>query len=500
MNQASLNSHIFISPPLNFDMKWKGWDKLFLELKDSLLTNQTYVVSIGSGVSDLHRNRMKASYQFAFSTGTVIDSGAVTGRVFGLKKNVPLFIFAYLLTDSSPFSPDRDKPLYISQPGAQGRFALNYLKTGCYRLLAVEDQNHNLLADTDYERVGMGFSDVCLDSAHIAYQGLNLQMTTIDTTAPQVLSIRSRWRTVLQVRMSEGVLPQPDSAFMLRDSLSGKKIPLLGLSVDPKVAHSIDLFTEPLDSVRRFLLTLPALSDSAGNINDTLPVFTFRASAQKDTTAFRLLEHRPADSAQALPCNQTITLKFSEPVDTLALKQGYTLVSAGRHTLAGRWQFSGLFKAHFIPQPVLQPDSSYFSLLDMKRVKNLWGKVLADSLDRHYFTIVSARELGEISGRAVVPPGFKAPLYLTVKSLKKKTLPLELKVPSDYKFYLPFLPQGKYLLNGFVDLNKDGRYNTGKLFPFSFSEPFYFFPDTVNVRKRWETSGVRFVIPGLEKK
>lgn len=86
---------------------------------------------------------MAQSFSLAFSTGDSIDQGQITGKVYGLKQNETFNIFAYLLSDTSDFNPFETKPDYISQTGEEGSFALKFIKAGCYRLLAVEDRNHN---------------------------------------------------------------------------------------------------------------------------------------------------------------------------------------------------------------------------------------------------------------------------------------------------------------------------------------------------------------------
>ena len=498
MDQSSLNNHIYISPPLAFEAQWDGWEKLNLILADSLLAKQTYVVAIGAGAADLRKNRMKASYQFAFSTGDYIDKGRVSGKVFGRAKEEPLHIFAYALANDAPFDPTREKPLYISQSGPDGAYQLDYLKMNRYRLLAVDDQNHNLLLDSDVERVGLPFRDVRLDSLHPAFRGLDFQLSLNDTTPPRVMSVRSQNNTSVQVRLSEALPLDEKNPFILRDSLSQRKIPLLGFSRDMQSAQSVLLFSDSLDTAAVYSLQILSLQDSAGNVNDSLPVFSLRASAKKDTVSFRLLEHIPEDSTKNLLPDADIRFKFSRPLDSLSLKKACLLISAGQDTIDGEWFFPNLYQARFRPQPRLQPDSAYFSQINMRLVRDLWGKMLADSTEHHYFTIVSSRELGELSGEVLYKGKEKAPAYVNIRSLKRGIKPLLIKADAQYHFYVPDLKEASYLIDGFLDLDHDGKFSAGKLKPFKYSEPFHFNRDTFKVRKRWETSGIKLMLPPTE--
>ena len=58
----------------------------------------------------------------------------------------------------------------------------------------------------------------------------------------------------------------------------------------------------------------------------------------------------------------------------------------------------------------------------------------------------------------------------------------------DSTFRVTWLPEGKYILGGYVDLNQDQKYSPGHFYPFEFAEPYFIQPDTIRIRKRWEVS------------
>ena len=96
MDENSVKKVLFISPILDYEIDWSGGDQLTLEISpDSLQQNQTYVITIGSGAQDSRRNKMTTSFQFAFSTGDYLDQGKISGKIFDLKKNDAMNIYAY---------------------------------------------------------------------------------------------------------------------------------------------------------------------------------------------------------------------------------------------------------------------------------------------------------------------------------------------------------------------------------------------------------------------
>jgi hypothetical protein len=71
---------------LEYETDWSGGDELTLILQDTLASDRTYVITIGSGATDMQKNRMADSYQFAFSTGNKLNKGEIYGRVFDISE------------------------------------------------------------------------------------------------------------------------------------------------------------------------------------------------------------------------------------------------------------------------------------------------------------------------------------------------------------------------------------------------------------------------------
>jgi len=61
--------------------------------------------------------------------------------------------------------------------------------------------------------------------------------------------------------------------------------------------------------------------------------------------------------------------------------------------------------------------------------------------------------------------------------------------PLDNKFEILNLSEGFWNIYAFEDLDNNGKYNYGDLFPFVPSERFVNFPHVIEVRSNWENSG-----------
>jgi len=137
MDENSVQKALFISPTLDYEIDWSGGDELTLEISpDSLRQNQTYVITIGSGAQDSRRNKMTSSFQFAFSTGDYLDQGKISEKIFELKKNDVMYIYAYEYSENDTIDPRYQTARFLTQSGEKGHFQLNYLPLKNYRIFA----------------------------------------------------------------------------------------------------------------------------------------------------------------------------------------------------------------------------------------------------------------------------------------------------------------------------------------------------------------------------
>ncbi len=496
MNPGSERNNLFISPPVKMEYEWKKWKILQITLKEPLKKDQTYVLTVGSGLMDLRKNKMANSFALAFSTGDSIDQGRISGTVFGLKPKDRFNVFAYRLSDTIRFDPFKQRPDYVSQTGEQGRFQLAFLKAGSYRILAVEDRNHNFLVDASAERFAIPYADVCLTDSLLEVKSVDLQLAPFDTIPPILTSFRPLFNDWLRLRFSEPLnLAKQKLNPILFDSLTTRQLKIKLVGISKEKPSWVEVITQKLDSGHTYGLKFAAPQDSAGNCkNDSMLVY-FKGIEKQDTTHFSLVSHLPADSSKNVLPFASIKLSFNLPVDWSAVQTLYSLRTLGGDTVRGNWKVHSLFQAAFVPSRPLQPDSVYISELNTKKLKDFRGQTCKDTLAKSTFFVISARELGEISGSVVNRSKIKAPILLHLKQIGGKRLAIKTKVKKKGAFHFKFVPQGKYLLDGFVDLNGNGRFDLGKLMPFSFTEPFKFFADTISVRKRWETAGIKLQFP-----
>jgi len=153
---ADLRQQFLISPPLPEQpevLVQRGTDVL-IELRSPLAEATTYSFNLGSAVRDVTEANMATDVVYVVSTGDHVDSSAVSGVVFEARSGKPaggLAVLLYPLADSSGFQEGR--PAYTARTDDQGRYVLDHLRNGAYRLYALRDQNANLRYDLPNEEV-----------------------------------------------------------------------------------------------------------------------------------------------------------------------------------------------------------------------------------------------------------------------------------------------------------------------------------------------------------
>ncbi|MDE7149942.1 MAG: hypothetical protein K2O01_05995 [Bacteroidales bacterium] len=152
---------IYASPVLkrtNYSYMLK---KVRIEIEDTLRPDYTYTIRFGQSLVDLHEANPIPDYHYVFSTGSVIDSMFLEGRIvkavdYTPEDRVRLLFYAHR-PDSFPFD---EEPDYVSIADKEGRFRVIHMKEGCYYVYGVMDENQDYRIDPVTEM--MAYTDTCV--------------------------------------------------------------------------------------------------------------------------------------------------------------------------------------------------------------------------------------------------------------------------------------------------------------------------------------------------
>ncbi len=111
-----------------------------VKLKDSLLPNTTYSINFGNAIRDNNENNPLKDFTYLFSTGNIIDSLSLSGKVIIAetgKADSTLIAMLYRNADDSAVK--KRKPDYMARLKTDGSFTFTNLSAGTYKIYALKD-------------------------------------------------------------------------------------------------------------------------------------------------------------------------------------------------------------------------------------------------------------------------------------------------------------------------------------------------------------------------
>jgi uncharacterized protein (DUF2141 family) len=111
-----------------------------VKLKDTLQPNTTYSINFGNAIVDINEGNPLANFTFVFSTGNVIDTLTLRGKiVLAETGKTDSTILAMLYRNAADSAVEKRRPDYISRPDGNGNFTFYNLPAGNFKLYALKD-------------------------------------------------------------------------------------------------------------------------------------------------------------------------------------------------------------------------------------------------------------------------------------------------------------------------------------------------------------------------
>ncbi len=465
VNRSQVASELRLSPehPGDFELTWFG-RRLKLSLSEALDPNRTYVLELGSGLSDLSGNPMERSLQLAFSTGSRIDSFEFKGRLSGLDEEARPLLWAWPL-DSSSTPPFAGAP-WQTRAAPSGDFRFSHLPETPFRVLAFDDRNGNRRWDYPDERAATGDHD---PHPRIEGRSLGMRLAQVSLDSLNLLSVQAVDRRHLELQALLDFREDPGPAgllrlFQLQDSL-GRFAQLL--EVREVEAGRYQLLCSLLDS-------LPYVLSAGG---DTL---SFRGSLDS-LSAFQRWER------DAGP-DQRGDFRWQSGFAMERQAYGQAWLKSGADSLSIRPRFEDSWTLRWASPPQRPRADTLF--IGEGLLRDLWGRSWPDSTLRFPLQAFRAPSLGSLelhSDRAANGPWMLA-------ALKGDSLLQEQALSATMRF--EGLPGGLLRLALYEDRDGDGRWSPGSLRPWAHAEPWLDLDlDSLEVLPGWTQDNIRLEIP-----
>jgi hypothetical protein len=509
MNRSSINSAVFFSPAIrDYDIEWGGKDAEFI-LYEPLKPNRTYSLTLTNALKDIRGNALGESYTLAFSTGSVLDSGSITGRVYD-ELNRPasgILVCAYLLPDSSSAEPDTlnpglVEPDYIAQTNRNGFFTLSYLAEGYYRVVGIKDENSNLKLDFGREQFAVPTHWPIKSGMH----DLTMRLTMRDTLSIELQTVTPITRHLISARFDREILLDSltKNIFGLYDSTDLKPLKIYDFYTEiQNKSPYLFMVTDSLIADHFYALQVKTVWDKMGNNGRDLRG-EFFGIAEPDT-AKALFKKPFPDSSTHVLLNQIpdktgwpLELQFSRAINRESVQQALELYVQTTDTLAllpVSLNFTDARNLLVQPENGFQLGVWYKLVLNHSAIKDALERPTLDSTYNIHFQIADSDMFGGIEGFLNIPRSTKAIVSAWPLGKSKAYRMVSSQNGLKATFEFQNIPEGKYVLSAFIPeteerINPYQSWNGGQPFPTLPAEPFVIGKDTLRVRKRWTTSDV----------
>lgn len=491
VDKRSVRDAIFISPFVEgtFDYTWSG-TSLEVTFPEKLKEDVTYTITIGTDVVDLNnKNRMAQAFTFSFSTGEKIDRRIISGRVYG-KENEGIFIYAYKLEENSDSLLNR-KPDYVSQTGVNGNFNLQGLGSGSYRIFAVNDQFRDYLYQQDQDKIGIPHNDIYLSENDSLYTGLYFLLSNADVSLPRLIGGIMTDKNHLLVNCNKPINKESITAenFSIVDSTDNKIYQVdYAFKGKTKPEEFILMFDSQINPANQVYLIADTLIDLMDNImlNDFTKIVV---SDRVDSSSVKIASTEPTARGLVDFENTEIKIFFDE-----AFSKDFNISAVA---ISDTFNKPVAFDLDFYDDATmlikiaesLKPDKDYLVKLKLRNFVDLTGNK-TDSLFQFKFRTISGLDFTGLSGSIIDLNYTKNPI-LILENGENPELKYQVNITTG-KFEFTRVEPGKYILWCYLDADSSGKYNYGWPEPIEFSERFSFYPDTLNLRPRWEVTDLIF--------
>ena len=451
---------------------------LTVDFPDNLAKDQTYVINLSRNIKDEHGVEMAEAIFLAYSTGTQIDNGAISGIVWG---EGPISVHLWrIIKEDSLENIFQTIPNYFTDVSSTRLYNFQFLSEGNYLLLALDRSAAGLALDTQRMQYGLFWQKIITLDQDQSITGVNM---ITKKEQPQLKLQRgelngNNWGRIVFNRSINDLHDNYSVILGYDDGTIENPI-----SFHDPVDQNALIFIRPEKSnisnkmrinIKNMFINNDVFIDSA-SVSVTVP--------QDDENYIELTEPKKAVTITPTTHKDTVylELKFSEPIPQGGLE--YQLYKNDTIGINEKILYINPMWVNILPRNNWEPKINYtLKIFASDSLKNM-GRTLLDSIITVNIKTTDYQGYGglyiPITGQ--VDPALGAVLY-SIENPEQKNLSF---VNSQGRLEFNQIPEGRYTLTLFSDKNNDKTYTTGIAKPLTPAEWFYVMPDTIEVRTNW---------------
>ncbi|MBN1143857.1 MAG: Ig-like domain-containing protein, partial [Bacteroidales bacterium] len=315
---------IIVSPPMKEKPLLRVRDKsIVVSLNEDLLPQTTYTINFGNSLADFNEGNILPDFDFVFSTGSVIDSLSVTGRVVRAFDHEPEDIkesafLVMLYTNLSDSAPLLEIPRFYGKTNKDGLFAVNNLPPDTFRIIALKDANNNLMYDPALDNIAFMDSLLVLNSGNVISQ--TYIRDTIKIITPAVRQGRSgrqeKEPAVADTTIAPGKLVHALNISLLSFTEENSQVFISSRNREASERFSVIFNRPPFDTLKLTPLNFSPGKDwylkEVSRNNDSIIYWIADTNIVKMDTLRLKLSYLTTDSAgRFMQRNDTVVFRYS---------------------------------------------------------------------------------------------------------------------------------------------------------------------------------------------
>lgn len=457
-------TEISISPTIEIAPTFKTKQKtLEISIKDTLEKNTTYTINFGKSIQDINEANILKNYSFVFSTGPVIDSLQIKGRVFNSADNKAVFdatVFIFPLAKDSLFG--KKKPAYYTNTDSAGNFSLKNLRVDKYKIYALKESVADRIYNGEKEEI-----------AFLA-DAINLNKDTDGIVLNLFSEIPKTLRLVDRKIEADGKI----SAFFNKPINN----PSITFIDNKEIKNEILEFSPKGDSLSLWLRTLEfdSLKIAINENNIALDTIIYRRG-KKDTYQKNISFSNNLTSSKIRPGN-FLELKFNSPINKINISDITLLEDSVAKTNFKITKIAPSERLFKVDYP-WKSKKRYTLLMNENTIEDIYETTNKElKLD---FELDDKENYGSLNLNITKLDSSKVYILQLITETKKiyKEIPINKMTTS---VSLLNIPTSKYLVKIIADDNRNGQFDTGNVAQKIQPEKSWFWEKEIITRANWD--------------
>jgi len=497
----NLNKQLIITPIIQDDYEQKiRRNSIELIFPEPFKDSTTYTLNFQDAIQDITEGNVTEDNVLAFSTGDYIDSLYLNGKVMELLTNTPVDDFTvclYLFDDTLDIF--NSPPIYLTKTNKEGKYLIENIKNGIYKLYVYDDANSNLTCDMPREMFGFSSDTISLngnlDSILLKVQNLDMRNIEIQraNASGKYFEIKTNKSLV-----DYSVFPMDTSQTLYHNFVEDKKtirfydnlddndsIQFIFTAIDSLDYTFIDTlylkFIETKRNFDEFTFSVEPKNNSKisddfiGKITFNKPIRHINFDSlyfEYDSVTFQILSDTITYSLEKRKdvFNFEIDLFFTEYLKSLiradTLPEGISETRPTGQRAGGSSNRNKKLIFHIRKGAFISADG------DSCKSKKLEYQLLKTD----NFGIIKGNVISQYNS-------------FNIQLLKGKNEVVS-EVQNEKQYVFNQVNAGQYSIRVFIDNNNNGKWDPGNIFKDEQPEDIFFYPEKITIRANWELTDI----------